>query len=180
MTMSLAQAKELKAIVEKSGKYFCLTHTYTGYPMVKQAREHVRSGKLGVVKKVFVAYPQGWLTFPKELTGDRQAAWRHDPARSGIAGCMGDIGTHAFNMVEYVTGLKLSQICADLNTVVEGRKLDDDGSVLLKFDNGATGVLIASQIMAGEENDFTIKVYGDVGGLEWNHGDPNTLLVKIR
>ena len=178
MTMSLAQAKELKAIVEKSGKYFCLTHTYTGYPMVKQAREHVRSGKLGVVKKVFVAYPQGWLTFPKELTGDRQAAWRHDPARSGIAGCMGDIGTHAFNMVEYVTGLKLSQICADLNTVVEGRKLDDDGSVLLKFDNGATGVLIASQIMAGEENDFTIKVYGDVGGLEWNHGNPNTLLVK--
>jgi predicted dehydrogenase len=178
MTISLAQAKELKAVVERSGKYFCLTHTYTGYPMVKQAREHVRSGKVGVVKKIFVAYPQGWLTFPKELTDNKQAAWRHDPVRSGLAGCMGDIGTHAFNMAEYVTGLKLSQICADLNTVVEGRKLDDDGSVLLKFDNGATGVLIASQIMAGEENDFTIKVYGDIGGLEWRHSDPNTLLIK--
>lgn len=178
MTMSLKEAKELKSIVEKSGKYFCLTHTYTGYPMVKQAREYVKSGKLGTVKKIFVAYPQGWLTFLKELTDNKQAAWRHDPARSGIAGCMGDIGTHAFNMAEYVTGLKLTQICADLNIVVQGRKLDDDGAVLLKFDNGASGVLIASQIMAGEENDFTIKVYGDVGGIEWKHSDPNTLLVK--
>lgn len=178
MTLSLAQAKELKAVAEKSGKYFCLTHTYTGYPMVKQAREQVKSGKLGTIRKIFVAYPQGWATYLKELTDNKQASWRHDPSKSGLAGCMGDIGTHAFNLAEYITGLKVTHICADLNIVVEGRQLDDDGSVLLKFDNGATGVLIASQIMAGEENDFTIKVYGEYGGVQWKHSDPNTLLVK--
>lgn len=178
MTLNLAEAKELKAVVEKTGKYFCLTHTYTGYPMVKQAREQVKSGKMGTIRKIFVAYPQGWLTFLKERTDNKQASWRHDPSKSGIAGCMGDIGTHAFNITEYVTGLKVTEMCAHLNIVVEGRELDDDGTVLLKFDNGATGVLIASQIMAGEENDFTLKVYGEYGSLVWNHGDPNTLLVK--
>lgn len=178
MTFTLAEAKELKELTDKTGKYFCLTHTYTGYPMVKQARELVRSGSLGTIRKIFAAYPQGWLTFLKEHTDNKQAAWRHDPARSGIAGAMGDIGTHAFNMAEYVTGLKVTHMCADLNTVVEGRKLDDDGTVLLKFDNGATGVLLASQIMAGEENDFTIKVYGEFGGVEWHHSDPNSLFVK--
>jgi predicted dehydrogenase len=178
MTMTVAEAKELQALVETTDKLFCLTHTYTGYPMVKQAREQVKSGKLGNIRKVFAAYPQGWLTVLKELTDNKQASWRHDPQRSGIAGCMGDIGTHAFNMLEYVTGLKVTQICADINIVVEGRQLDDDGSVLLRFDNGATGILLASQVMAGEENDFTVKVYGETGGIVWNHADPNTLLVK--
>jgi predicted dehydrogenase len=175
MTFTLAEAKELQALVEKSGKYFCLTHTYTAYPMVKEAREQVRSGSLGPIRKIFAAYPQGWLTYPKD---NKQAEWRHDPSRSGIAGCMGDIGTHAFNLAEYVTGLKVTEICAHLNIVVEGRRLDDDGTVLLKFDNGATGVLLASQVMAGEENDLTIKVYGEAGGIEWRHSDPNSLFVK--
>lgn len=178
MTLNLSEAKELKTLAEKTGLYFCLTHTYTGYPMVKQAREQVKNNKLGTIRKIFVAYPQGWLTFLKELTDNKQASWRTDPSRSGIAGGMGDIGTHAFNLAEYITGLKVTHICADLNIVVKGRKLDDDGSVLLKFDNGATGVLIASQIMAGEENDLTIKVYGETAGLEWKHSDPNTLLMK--
>lgn len=178
MTFTLAQAKELRELTEKTGKYFCLTHTYTGYPMVKQAREQVRGGTLGTIKKIFVAYPQGWLTFLKERTGNKQATWRHDPARSGIAGAMGDIGTHAFHLSEYITGLKVTHICAHLNTVVKGRTLDDDGTVLLRYDNGATGVLIASQIMAGEENDLTIKVYGEYGGVDWHHSDANTLLVK--
>ena len=178
MTLHLSEAKELQALAKKTKLYFCLTHTYTGYPMVKQAREQVKKGSLGSIRKIFVAYPQGWLTYLKELTDNKQASWRTDPSKSGIAGCMGDIGTHAFNLAEYVTGLQVTHLCADVNIVVAGRKLDDDGSVLLKFNNGATGVLIASQIMAGEENDLTIKVYGETGGLEWKHSDPNTLLVK--
>ncbi len=178
MTLNLAQAKELKALVEKTGKYFCLTHTYTGYPMVKEARQQVKKGKLGTIRKIFVAYPQGWLSSALEATDNKQASWRTDPSKSGIAGAMGDIGTHAFNLTEYITGIKVTKMCADINIVVKGRKLDDDGSVLLKFDNGATGVLIASQVMAGEENDLTIKVYGENGGLEWKHSDPNSLLFK--
>jgi predicted dehydrogenase len=178
MTFNLAEAKELKAIVETTGKYFCLTHTYTGYPMVKEAREQVKNGKLGNIRKVLVTYPQGWLSSFLEATNNKQASWRTDPSKSGIAGAMGDIGTHAFNLAEYITGLKVTQLCADINIVVEGRKLDDDGAVLLKFDNGASGVLVASQIMAGEENDLNIKVYGEAGGLEWKHSDPNTLLIK--
>jgi predicted dehydrogenase len=179
MTISLAEAKELKNIVERTGRYFCLTHTYTGYPMVKEAREQVRNGTLGKVRKIFVTYPQGWLSYFKEGRGDKQAEWRTDPARSGAAGAMGDIGTHAFNLTEYVTGLQVSALCAQLNIVVEGRKLDDDGAVLLQYNNGATGVLMASQIMAGEENNLTIKVYGEKGGLEWSHTDANSLLLKM-
>lgn len=179
MTFNLAEAKELKNIVEKTGRYLCLTHTYTGYPMVKEAREQVRKGTLGTVRKIFVTYPQGWLSYFKEGSGDKQAEWRTDPSRSGAAGAMGDIGTHAFNLTEYVTGLRVSALCAQLNIVVEGRKLDDDGAVLLQYDNGATGVLMASQIMAGEENNLTIKVYGEKGGLEWCHADANSLLVKM-
>jgi predicted dehydrogenase len=178
MTFNLAEAKELKAIVEKTGRYFCLTHTYTGYPMVKEAREQVKNGKIGNIRKVLVTYPQGWLSSFLEATDNKQASWRTDPSKSGIAGAMGDIGTHAFNLAEYITGLKVTHVCADINIVVEGRKLDDDGAVLLKFDNGASGVLVASQIMAGEENDLNIKVYGERGGLEWKHRDPNTLLIK--
>lgn len=178
MTFDLAEAKELRSIVERTGKYFCLTHTYTGYPMVKEARELVKRGKLGKVRKIFVIYPQGWLSSFLEGSDNKQASWRTDPSKSGIAGCMGDIGTHAFNLAEYVTGLQVTKMCAYINVVVEGRKLDDDGSVLLKFDNGCSGVLMASQIMAGEENDLSIKVYGETAGLEWRHSDPNTLLLK--
>jgi len=178
MTFDLAEAKELKEIAAKSGKYFCLTHTYTGYPMVKEARQQVVSGKFGKTRKVYVEYPQGWLSTFLEASDQKQAAWRTDPSRSGAAGAMGDIGTHAFNMAEYVSGLKTTKICANINIVVEGRKLDDDGAAFLKFDNGATGVLFATQIAAGEENNVKIRVYGEKGGVQWQQEDPNTLLVK--
>jgi predicted dehydrogenase len=178
ITFDLAEAKELKNIVEKTGRYLCLTHTYTGYPMVKEARQQVKGGALGKIRKIVVTYPQGWLSEFLEGTDSKQAAWRTDPARSGIAGAMGDIGTHAFNLTEYITGLQVTALCAQINIVVEGRKLDDDGAVLLQYDNGATGVLMASQIMAGEENNLTIKVYGEKGGMEWCHQDANSLLLK--
>ena len=178
MTFDLGEAKKLQQVIRETGKYFCLTHTYAGYPMVKEAREQVRNGKLGEIRKIFVNYPQGWLSNFLEDANNKQASWRTDPSKSGKAGAMGDIGTHAFNLAEYITGLKVSKICADINIVVKGRKLDDDGAVILKFDNGASGVLMASQIMAGEENNFTIQVHGDKGGLEWKHSDPNSLLLK--
>lgn len=178
MTFDLKEAKELKEIAAKSGKYFCLTHTYTGYPMVKEARQQVLSGKFGVIRKVYVEYPQGWLSTFLEGGNQKQAAWRTDPSRSGIAGSMGDIGTHAFNLAEYVSGLKTTKICAAINVVVEGRQLDDDGAVLLKYDNGASGVLIATQVAAGEENNIRIRVYGEKGGLEWKQEDANSLIVK--
>lgn len=177
-TFDLAEAKKLRTVVEKSGKILCLTHTYTGYPMVKEARQIVRAGRLGRIRKVYVEYPQGWLSTFLEGNDQKQAAWRTDPKRSGIAGSMGDIGTHAFNLAEYVSGLKVSQLCADVNIVVEGRRLDDDGAALLKFDNGASGVLMATQIAAGEENTVKIRVYGELGGLEWQQADANTLLLK--
>ncbi|HQV59926.1 MAG TPA: Gfo/Idh/MocA family oxidoreductase [Chitinophagaceae bacterium] len=178
MTFDLKEAKELKEIAAKSGNYFCLTHTYTGYPMVKEARQQVLSGKFGVIRKVYVEYPQGWLSTFLEGANQKQAAWRTDPSRSGIAGSMGDIGTHAFNLAEYVSGLKTTKICAAINVVVEGRKLDDDGAVLLEYDNGASGVLIATQVAAGEENNIRIRVYGEKGGLEWKQEDANSLIVK--
>lgn len=177
-TFTLAQALELKEIIDRTDTLFCLTHTYTGYPMIKEARHIVASGKLGDIKKVYVEYPQGWLSRYEEGTENKQASWRTDPQKSGIAGAMGDIGTHAFNLAEYVSTLKVSKICADINTVVSGRKLDDDGAVLLKFSNGASGVLIATQIAAGEENNLRIRVYGSLGGLEWQQDDANTLKIK--
>lgn len=178
MTFDLQEAKELKKVVETSGKLFCLTHTYTGYPMIKEARQLVANGVLGKIRKVYVAYPQGWLSEFLEGGDNKQASWRTDPGKSGIAGCMGDIGTHAFNMAEYVSGLQVSKLCADLNIVVKGRQLDDDGSVLLKFNNGASGLLYASQVAAGEENNIRISIYGEKGGLEWKQEDANTLLLK--
>ncbi len=178
MTFDLNEAKELEAVIEQSGKYFCLTHTYTGYPMVKEARQQVLSGKFGTIRKIYVEYPQGWLSNFLESNDNKQAAWRTDPTKSGIAGAMGDIGTHAFNLAEYVSGLKTTKLCADINIVVEGRKLDDDGAVLLKYNNGASGVLLATQVAAGEENNIKIRVYGEKGGVEWKQEDPNTLLVK--
>lgn len=178
MTINLQEALELKKIIEQSGLLFCLTHTYTGYPMVKQARQIVKSGLIGEIRKVYVEYPQGWLSQPTENTENKQAAWRTDPQQSGSSNCMGDIGTHAFNMAEYVTGQQLTQLCADLNRVVEGRVLDDDGAVLMRFNKGASGVLMASQVAAGEENNFKIRVYGDKGGLEWQQEDLNSLKLK--
>lgn len=174
----LKESLELKRIAEDTGRLLLLTHTYTGYPMIKEARYQVQQGALGTIRKVVVMYPQGWLSTFLEGADNKQASWRTDPTRSGIAGAMGDIGSHAFNLAEYISGLRVTKLCADINTVVEGRQLDDDGAVLLKFENGASGVLLASQVMAGEENDLTIKVYGEKGGLEWKHSDPNTLLMK--
>jgi predicted dehydrogenase len=178
MTFDLAEAVQLKEIVERSGKYFCLTHTYTGYLMLKEAKQQILDGKLGVIRKIFVEYPQGWLNTLLEGSGNKQADWRTDPARSGIAGAIGDIGTHAFNMAEYVSGLKVTELCADINITVKGRKLDDDGSVLLRFDNGATGILFATQVAPGEDNNIRLRVYGEKAGLEWMHKDPNSLLFK--
>lgn len=178
MTLNLQEAVRLKAKVEQSGLLFCLTHTYTGYPMVKEARQRVLEGTLGKIRKVYVEYPQGWLSTHLEDSGNKQADWRTDPKRSGIAGCMGDIGTHAANMAEYVSAQHISKVCAAVETVVPGRHLDDDGAVLLKFDGGATGVLIATQVAAGEENCIKIRVYGEKGGLEWKQDEANTLLLK--
>jgi predicted dehydrogenase len=178
ITFSLEEAIQLKKKVEETGLTLLLCHTYTGYPMVKQAKQFLKSGALGKIRKVFVEYPQGWLSTFLEKTGQAQASWRTDPKKSGAAGAMGDIGTHAFNLAEYVTGLQVTKICAELNIVVEGRMLDDDGAVLLKFNNGATGVLMATQVAAGEENNVKIRVYGEKGGLEWKQEDANTLLVK--
>lgn len=178
MTFSLAEAKELKDVAEKSNALFCLTHTYTGYPMVKEAKQLVAAGKLGKIRKIYVEYPQGWLSKFEEGGENKQASWRTNPSQSGIAGAMGDIGTHAFNLAEYVSGLQLTKLCADINIVVEGRKLDDDGAVLLKFNNGASGVLIATQVAAGDENNIKIRVYGELGGLEWQQDNANTLLLK--
>ena len=177
-TFNLAEAKELAAIVKKTGRLYGLTHKYTGYPLVKEARHLVHSGKLGKIRKVVVEYPQGWLATRLEASGQKQAAWRTDPTRSGAAGCIGDIGTHAENLAEYITGLQISELAADLTAFVKGRKLDDDGNVLLRFKGGAKGVLHSSQISVGEENNLNIRVYGELGGLEWHQNEPNTLLVK--
>lgn len=178
ITFTLEQAKQIKEKLAATGLSLMLCHTYTGYPMVKQAKLIVQSGALGKIRKVLVEYPQGWLSTFLEGTGQAQASWRTDPKKSGKAGCMGDIGTHAFNMAEYVTGLQVTQICSNLNIVVEGRMLDDDGAAFLKFNNGATGVLMATQIAAGEENNIKIRVYGEKGGVEWKQEEANTLLVK--
>ncbi|MBE7174635.1 MAG: Gfo/Idh/MocA family oxidoreductase, partial [Williamsia sp.] len=168
MTLNLEEAKELARLVEASGLVFGLTHNYTGYPMVKEARDMVRNGKLGTLRKVVVEYPQGWLSKKEEDNNYKQAIWRTDPSKSGAAGCMGDIGTHAENLAEYITGLKISELCADLSTFVPGRQLDDDGNVLLRFEGGAKGILQASQIANGEENSLKIYVWGELGGLEWH------------
>ncbi|PPL01070.1 Gfo/Idh/MocA family protein [Parapedobacter indicus] len=177
MTFDLAEAKQLKQKVDETGLLFLLTHTYVGYPMVRQARQLVRDGALGKIRKIYVEYPQGWLSREQD-NSNKQASWRTDPSKSGKAGCMGDIGTHALHLAEFISGLQTTQLCASLYTYVEGRKLDDDGNVLLQFDNGASGVLIASQVAAGEENALKIRVYGENGGLEWHQQEPNTLQVR--
>ncbi len=177
MTFDAAEARQLRRLVSKSECVFALTHNYTGYPIVKLARELVRGDRLGRVRKVVVEYPQGWLATPIERNGQKQAAWRTDPKRSGAAGCLGDIGTHAENLAEYVTGLRIEALSADLTAFVRGRRLDDDASVLLRFAGGARGVLLASQVSVGEANGLALRVYGERGGLRWRQETPETLEV---
>ncbi len=179
VTISLQQALELEKKIQETGLIFVLTHTYTGYPLVKEAAELVRSGKLGEIRKVVADYPQGWLTTPIEQEGQKQASWRTNPEFSGPGGCLGDIGIHAENLAGYITGFEIEELCAEITSFVSGRQLDDDVSVLLRYKGGAKGVLMASQISVGEENDMSIRIYGEKGGLEWHHADPNTLLLKM-
>lgn len=178
VTFNLKEAKALKKIVTKTKKVFVLTHNYTGNAMVKQAREFVREGKLGTVRKVVVEYPQGWLFTNLEASGQKQASWRTDPKRCGAAGCIADLGTHAENLVRFITGLRIDRLCADLTSFVKGRKLDDDGNILLRFRGGAKGVLHSSQVCVGDENNLNIRVYGDKASLEWYQEHPNELIVK--
>jgi predicted dehydrogenase len=178
ITFSLDQAKQLKAKVEETGLVLALTHTYSGYPAVKDAKARIARGDFGQIRKVYVEYPQGWLSKRIELEGGNNAGWRTDPNRSGKAGAMGDIGTHAWHLADYITGLKVTELCAELKAFVPGRPIDDDGAALLRYENGATGVLMASQIACGETNTLKIRVYGEKGGLEWRQTDPNLLWLK--
>ncbi len=175
LTSTLADAKKLAALVEKTGKVFVLTHNYTGYPMIRQAREMVRKGQLGEIRVVQAEYPQDWLTEKVEDAGSKQAAWRTDPKQSGVGGSTGDIGTHAYNLARFVTGLELDSLSADLDSFVTGRVLDDNAHVMLRFKGGAKGMLWASQVAPGNENGLKLRVYGTRGGLEWTQADPNYL-----
>jgi predicted dehydrogenase len=175
LTATLAEARKLAALVAKTGKLFILTHNYTGYPMVRHAREMVEKGVLGTIRLVQVEYPQDWLTTPLEQTGQKQAAWRTDPKQSGPGGAIGDIGTHAYNLARFVTGLELESLAADLSIFVEGRRLDDNAHVMLRFKGGARGMLWASQVAPGNENGLKLRVYGTKGGLEWEQENPNLL-----
>jgi len=178
MTFDLEQAQQLVSLVESKNLVYALTHNYTGYPAVRHARALVRQGEIGEIRKVLVEYIQDWLMTAEEKTGNKQAGWRTDPSRSGIAGCVGDIGTHGENLLEFITGLKIKSLCADLTTFVEGRALDDDANMLLHLANGGKGILTCSQIAAGEENALSIRIYGTKAGLEWHQMEPNTLLFK--
>lgn len=179
MTFNLEEALALREIVARCGKVFALTHNYTGYPMVKEAREWVREGRLGEILKIVVEYPQGWLIENIDSVGQKQAAWRTDPSRAGASSCIGDIGTHAENLARYITGLELEALCADFTTFVEGRRLEDDGNLLVRYKGGAKGILYASQVSVGEENALRIRVYGRKASLEWHQEDPNDLLLKF-
>ena len=176
LSFSLDEALKLEKVVEKTGMLFALTHNYTGYPMVKHARAMIQNGDIGKIRKVVVEYPQGWLATKREES--KQASWRTDPKRSGIGGALGDIGTHAENLSEYMTGLKIKELYADITTFIEGRLLDDDANVLMRFDNGAKGILHCSQISVGEENGLNIRIWGEKGALEWHQMEPNSLIMK--
>ncbi len=178
MTLTSSQAKQLQKLVKQKKLIFGLMHNYTGYPMVKLARDMVAKKELGKIRKVVVQYPQGWLATALEKTGNMQASWRTDPKQAGGGGCLGDIGTHAANLAEYITGLKITHVCAELTSFIKGRKLDDDCNCLIKFDKGAKGILHASQISVGEENNLAIWIYGEKKGLEWHQEHPNYLYVK--
>jgi predicted dehydrogenase len=175
VTTTLAEAQRLQALVQQTGRLFAVTHNYTGYPMVRHARQLVREGALGEIRVVQVEYPQDWLTERLEASGQKQAAWRTDPKRSGAGGCIGDIGTHAFNLLHHVTGLATTELCAELNTFVSGRALDDNVQVMLRLAGGARGMLWASQVAPGNENGLRLRVYGSRGGLEWMQEHPNQL-----
>lgn len=178
MTHNLAEAKKLRTLAKRSKKVFALTHNYTGYPMVKEAREWVQRGKLGKILKVVAEYPQGWLIQPIDKEGQKQASWRTDPQKAGASSCIGDIGTHAENLGRYITGLEIESLCAEFTSFVQGRKLEDDGNLLIRYKGGAKGILYASQISAGEENNLTIRVYGEKASLEWKQEYPNDLIIK--
>lgn len=178
MTVSMDEATNLARKISATKRLFCLTHNYTGYPMVKEARDLLSKGKLGDVRRVVAEYPQGWLSSRAETAGQKQAAWRTDPRRAGASCCMGDIGTHCANLIEYVLGEEIVEVCADLHTFVPGRPLDDDGSVLLRLSGGGRGVLWASQVALGEENGLRLRVYGSKGSIDWRQEEPNTLLVR--
>lgn len=177
-TYSLQEALDLRSLVDQTGLLYGLTHTYTGYPLVKEAKARIAAGELGNIRKIIVEYSQGWLADRQEDQHNKQAAWRLDPHQAGISSCMGDIGVHAANLAEYVSGLKITEVCADLTAFVKGRDLDDDGSILLRFEGGAKGVLFSSQISIGEENALNIRIYGEKGSLEWHQQEPNTLWLK--
>lgn len=178
MCFSLDEARTLQEVAARTRNLVAVTYTYSGYPMVKQARALIASGRIGAVRKIYVEYPQGWLATDLESQGQKQASWRTDPAKSGAGGAIGDIGTHAAHLAEYVSGRRISGIAAELHTFVRGRQLDDDSAMLLRFDNGASGVLFATQVAAGEENGLRIRVYGEKGGLEWQQGEPNSLILR--
>jgi predicted dehydrogenase len=178
MTRTLQEALDLRDVVNRSGKIFALTHNYTGYPMVKEARELVRTGELGKILKIVTEYPQGWLLDQIESSGHKQASWRTDPAQAGASCCIGDIGTHAENLGRYITGLEIESLCADFTTFIPGRALEDDGNMLVRYEGGARGVLYTSQISAGEENNLTIRIYGAKGSLAWKQEHPNELIFQ--
>ena len=178
LAFSVEEAEKLELLVKQSGLVFGVTHNYTGYPMVKEAKEMIRKGTIGKIRKIIAEYPQGWLSERIEGEGHKQAGWRTDPRQAGISCCVGDIGTHAENLLEYITGLKITELSADISTFVEGRQLDDDANILIRLNNGAKGVILASQVAAGEENELKIRIYGEKGGLEWLQSDPNTLILK--
>ena len=178
VTHTLSDAESLQSLLAASDRLFCLTHNYTGYPMIREARELIAQGALGSIRRADCEYLQGWLASGEETSGNKQAEWRTDPARSGAAGCFGDIGSHAQNLLEFVTGQNISRLCADLSSWVEGRQLDDDGNVLIQMSGGARGVISASQVAVGEENDLRLRVYGEKGGLAWSQMEPNSLTLS--
>lgn len=178
LALSRAEGDDLLRLVQSGTPLFALTYNYTGYPAVRQAREMVRAGRLGQIRKVMVEYTQDWLMEPLEQRGNKQAAWRTDPQQAGLGGCVGDIGSHAENLLVYVTGLEIESLCADLTSIVAGRALDDDANILLRLRGGAKGTLVCSQIACGEENRLAIRVYGSEGAIEWRHDEPNTLIFK--
>ncbi|MEO6081249.1 MAG: Gfo/Idh/MocA family oxidoreductase [Steroidobacteraceae bacterium] len=177
-TATLEECRTLAAKLRSSGLHYGLTHPYTGYPMIREARARIARGELGTVRKILVEYTQGWLAAPLELQGNKQAVWRLDPAQAGASCCMGDIGVHAFNLAEFVSGFAVRELCAELASVGPGRKLDDDGTVLLRFTNGASGVLMASQICTGDENNLRLRIYGDKAAIDWHQMEPNSLWLK--
>lgn len=175
LCLTVEEAGKLEAKVRETGLLFALTHNYTAYPMVREARQMVADGKLGNIRLVQVEYPQGWMATRVEDTDNKQASWRADPAKAGMGGALGDIGTHAHNLAEFVTGLEISELCADVDAIVPGRKLDDNVQILLRYENGARGMLWASQVAIGHENGLRLRVYGDKAGIEWAQEHPNHL-----